>query len=319
MERDSLAEFAEKIDEFPTLTHMDKAILFGYFLQTDRKLDKFHSNEILECYGLLDLPPPANIADLLSKAKKQKRLIPKNGGYRVSITEAQRIEHLLEALDFELVTEEMPNVPSYSREAAIAAVKRISLLERKRQFRAGLYYIVLIDLVGSTRASAEIKPDENVKRINQFVDFTKDALKAIKHPERAQFIKEIGDASLFTFNNFEDILEWSKNLDERLEAYNKECEHTGKPTIFQMFTKKCVHLGEVHFDKVSNPIAFAINQVFKIEKEFTKDQLGITDSVRQVILPRIKAKQIILNKVIDVYLAGDENPSPLWSISLTSM
>lgn len=316
MNKEALETFIERVNGFESFSHTEKVILFGYYLQELEKLDKFHSNLILECYSTLDLPPPVNIADVLSKARQKKRLIVKDDGYRLSKTEADRIEELLESPGLEFTAEEMMYVPSHSLESVKEAVQHISQLERKKQFHPGLYYIVLIDLVGSTKASTELKPEENITRINQFVDFTKQAWRKTRHPERAQFIKDIGDASLFTFNNFEDILEWSRNVDELLAAYNKECEQLGRPTIYQMFTKKCVHLGEVHFDKVSNPIAFAINQVFKIEKEFTKDQLGITDSVKQVILPRIKSKQVSIIKVKEVPLAGDPNPSPLWIISI---
>ena len=314
-DKQSIKTFIEAFDNFHSLSHIEKIILFGYYLQTKENLEQFSSAEILKCYDAVDLPSPSNIADLISKAKLKKRLIPKDGGYRISIVESQRIEKTLGGDNQFFGDSNMQSLMYHSFESAVKVAQTISQLEKKKQFHPGLYYIVLIDLVGSTKASAELGPQENIDRINQFVEYTKAAWKKMKNMGSVQFIKDVGDASLFTFSNFEDILEWSKNVDELLTQYNNECDKQAKLPVYKMFAKKCVHLGEVHFNKGSDPIAFAINQLFKIEKEFTKDQLGITDSVKQVILPRIRAKEISLTKVHDVILPGDDATSALWHIS----
>jgi hypothetical protein len=303
LKKDKLENFVNKITGFYSLPHMEKILIIGYYLQTSGELEQFRASDIKECYDALDLPAPANITDFLVKAKGKKKLIAINGGYRVSKLESDRITAIIQTSS---------NIPNWPLESAI---QRVSEMEIEESLLPGLYYIVLIDLVGSTEASSKLTPEENILRTQKFIDSTKDAQKKIKHPERTHFIKDIGDASLFVFSNFKDILEWSKIVDELLVGYNKECSKLGKPAIYHMFSKKCVHLGEVHFEKASNPIAFAINQIFKIEKQFSQNQLGITEVVRHVILPRVESEEITLSKITEVVLAGDKEPSALWIVS----
>jgi len=194
-----------------------------------------------------------------------------------------------------------------------AAIDRVKKMGLDKQLRSGLYYIVLIDLVGSSIASSQINPDDNKKRIRQFITITKNALP--KRPRNyLTFVKDIGDASLFLFSNFEDILNWAEKADSLCNEYNLKCMKKYKPDIFQMYSKKCVHLGEVLFSDDSDPIALAINQISKIEKEFKKDQFGITDAVKQVILPRISSNQLIAKKLKKIILPGETVSRPLWVI-----
>jgi len=76
---------------------------------------------------------------------------------------------------------------------AIATVRKLG---QQESLKPGLYYVVLIDLVGSTIASANMTPEENKKRIKQFINFTKAALPTSPR-NYSIFIKDIGDASLF--------------------------------------------------------------------------------------------------------------------------
>lgn len=186
---------------------------------------------------------------------------------------------------------------------------------KESSFQPGLYYVVLIDLVGSTKASYQLSPEENISRIKRFIGYIKDALEISNPKNHAVFIKDIGDAALFLFADFQDILNWANTVDESLKKYNDRCINEGKKEIYQMFSKKCVHLGEVHFEE-SNPIALAINQIFKIEKEFKGGQLGVTDAVRHVILPRINSGQVIIEKITEATFPGENVPTPLWSISM---
>lgn len=81
-----------------------------------------------------------------------------------------------------------------------------------------------------------------------------------------------------------------------------------------MFTKKCIHVGEVHYSGKSNPIALVVNQVFKIEKMFKKGDIGFTDIVREIISPLIKSEAIKIEKVTDTVLPGDNIEKPIWRI-----
>jgi len=122
----------------------------------------------------------------------------------------------------------------------------------------------------------------------------------------------------FLFTNFKDILEWSDRIDELCDEYNKKCITENKPEIFQMFSKRCVHLGEVHFDDDYDPIAYVINQISKIETEFEIDQLGITENVYQAILPRINSGQLIANVIKKMKLPGETVARPLYTIAYSS-
>lgn len=207
-----------------------------------------------------------------------------------------------------------PSKEKYRRESVVHAIDRVKRMEKEKVLKPGLYYVVLIDMVGSTMASTQLSPDENKKRIRQFIQFTKDAL-PYRRRNTAIFVKDIGDAALFLFSNFQDILDWSEKTDDLCDKNNQRCIETNKPEIYQMYSKKCIHLGEVHFNEESDPIALVINQIAKIEKEFKKDQLGITDTVKQVILPRINSQEIKATKIKNIVLQGESVPRPLWTIA----
>ena len=207
-------------------------------------------------------------------------------------------------------------VPAEARNDAIAAINKVKKLEEQKFFRPCLYYVVLIDLAGSTPASARLEPDENIKRIKQFTGFTVEALKKLPARNIEVFLSEIGDASLFLFTNFEDILNWAGMVDDLLDAYNQKCMQEGKPEVYKMYSRKVVHLGEVHFTEESDPVALAINQVFKIEKEFKRGQFGITDAVRQVALPRINSGQLTAKLITRIMLPGENVPCRLWNITV---
>jgi hypothetical protein len=45
-------------------------------------------------------------------------------------------------------------------------------------------------------------------------------------------------------------------------------------TSFKMESKKVIHVGEIIFSDKTNPVSHAVNQVFKIEKEFKAGEIG---------------------------------------------
>ena len=190
----------------------------------------------------------------------------------------------------------------------------LKTLQTKNKFKPGLYYILLVDLFDSTKTSEMINPEENTKRIVEFIEFTKKSIP--KQTENTGiFIKDIGDASLFLFNNFLDILNWKKNLEKYCIKYNKKCDKKQKPKIYKLFFKTIVHLGEIHVDDQGDPKSLALNQLAKIEKELKKNQFGITDKVRLVILPRVNSGQIKTLKIKEVVLDGEKTKSVIWNIT----
>ncbi len=205
-------------------------------------------------------------------------------------------------------------VPSYAFRATVQALIKLKKLESEKTIRPGLYYIVLTDLCGSTKASTILGPEINKSRIERFINYTVEAWKTIEQKSGALFIKEAGDASLFLFKGFADILNWDTALNAFLEKYNAELPEDGRKGIMEMRIKTVVHLGEVAFSGYKNPVALAVNQVFKIEKEFGPGELGITDAVRQANLPMITGGEMIIEKHGHVVLPGDDIERPLWRV-----
>ncbi len=116
------------------------------------------------------------------------------------------------------------HIPNYAREAAMQAIANVRRLEDEKLFRPGLYYIVLIDLTSSTQASKALGVYLNQKRVQTFVTASVEALGNIELSSYAQFLKEIGDATLFIFSSFEDVYAWWKTAFNLFWSYNEEWE-----------------------------------------------------------------------------------------------
>ena len=210
----------------------------------------------------------------------------------------------------------LENVPKNIQEDASKAIEKILRLRNQETLRPGLYYIVFTDMYQSTTLSELLSPEETINRLDKFIELTKKASNDIKVNNVIWFIKRIGDGSLFLFDNFADILNWIIELDEMLDEQNLEYKKQNKSEDYLLKTKTCVHLGEVHFNNVADPIALAINQIFKIEQTFGNTPIGITDAVKQVILPRINSNQISVEKITDEILPGEDVSRPLWNVTI---
>ena len=122
-------------------------------------------------------------------------------------------EYSLDAIKAEF----LKSAPSFAREDASIAIGTITEMQNKGRLRNGLYYIVLVDLIGSTKYSAEYGNDRMSKRVIAFVD---ESVKALKDPDIRNtgiFLKDIGDAALFIFQHFPDIIKWRTNFQNHLD------------------------------------------------------------------------------------------------------
>ena len=188
---------------------------------------------------------------------------------------------------------------------------------QKHHLKDGLYYFVLIDISGSTLSSSKMNGSEFHEWVMKFIRITKDALNTRKR-NLCVFVKSIGDGALFLFRNFNDILDWKNVVDESCKYHNDSCIKAGKLDFHQYHHKTIIHLGEVYFDRENyDTNAFGINIVFKVEKKFGKDEIGITEAVKQIILPEINAGKFKISDA-DKY-SFDENEDaviPLWKLTI---
>lgn len=196
-----------------------------------------------------------------------------------------------------LSRETMDLIPAKAREGAAAAVQKIRELERHSQLRPGLYYIVLMDLCGSTTSLDRLGQDLGTKRIQAFVLAAIQALDKVRLRSTALPLKDAGDAMLFIFTSFADVVDWWHAAHSEFEAMSdhflNEHAETNELTpeeadVFRIRARTVVHLGEVAFAERANPIANAVSHTFKAEKAFAAGELGCTEVVRTVIEPLIR-------------------------------
>jgi class 3 adenylate cyclase len=212
------------------------------------------------------------------------------------------------------------HIPHYARRSALEAIAKVRKLEQQHIFRPGLYYIALVDLSGSTVASEKLGAVESRKRVEWFVTACVEALGEINLRNYVQFVKEIGDATLFIFSSFDDLLDWTSAADTNFEKYSSVyepavvCDDEDLGEYFRIRTKKVVHLGEVAFSGKANPLALAINQVFKIEKLFGPGQLGCTNVVANSVKPLLKSRGLSLRQNVPVTLPQEKSETMTWIV-----
>jgi class 3 adenylate cyclase len=177
----------------------------------------------------------------------------------------------------EIAAEFFKYAPAYAQEEAKEAIHRVQELQFQGVIRNGVYYIVLADLVGSTKYAAAHGNDALAKRIQQFVLSSFHALNETHLKNIGLFLKEIGDAVLFIFQHFPDVIRWKVEFDKWLAIFGDE-----EP----LEVRVCVHLGEVYLDGV-NPLSIAVSQAFKMEKQVQTGHVVLTDPAYCVAWPTI--------------------------------
>jgi hypothetical protein len=81
---------------------------------------------------------------------------------------------------------------------------------------------------------------------------------------------------------------------------------------FYLEAKTVVHAGEVAYSDETIPVALAVNQVFKIEKMFGPNELGITHTVKTTAEPIIKSIGLKLRKRKMIILPGSNESTPVY-------
>lgn len=211
------------------------------------------------------------------------------------------------------------HIPHYAREEALEALLRVREMEEQHIFRPGLYYTVLSDLCRATEASLILGNEISRKRIETFILTCVDALGHIETTNYHLFLREVGDAVLLLFSSFEDAYEWWKTMHSWLEGRNSmwtsELELSRlELKQFRLEAKTIIHAGEVAYSGINIPISAAINQVFKVEKEFKANELGITHQALACARPVLRSLKLRPRERCKVKLQGEIEPLGVYLI-----
>lgn len=210
------------------------------------------------------------------------------------------------------------HIPKYCRKEAIEAIAHVRRMEEQCLLRSGVYYVVLSDLSGATDASVKLGVELNRRRVESFITVCVESLGASEPKSYAQFLKPAGDAALFLFAAFLDLYRWWEEAQRRMQLYSFEWNRQLDPdkrSVFQLRSKTVIHVGEVVYSDEKEPVAAAVNQVFKIEKLFKPGELGSTEIARVVASPFFP--DLSLQPVIreEVTLPGADAPIMTWVLA----
>ncbi len=194
--------------------------------------------------------------------------------------------------------------PGYARLQAAKAFAKARELQDQGVLRNGLYYLVLVDLVGSTAFMAKHGNLRGDERIETFVSKSVESLSSAPLKNVSIFIKEIGDAALLCFSHFPDILLWHSQLTTELEAIGADYQ-----------VRTCVHVGEVYLNGM-NPLALAVSQLFKMEKAIDGGSIGLTGPAFHAAWPSVLYPEYTFIPAGAVDLPGSPEDVPLAKVDL---
>ena len=195
--------------------------------------------------------------------------------------------------------------PAYAQSEAREAIYRISELQSQGVIKDGVYYIVLADLVGSTKYGAANGNPALKKRIENFVHSSFGAFNDIQVRNVGLFVKEIGDAVLFVFQHFPDVLLWVDSFRKYLDLLSRSDE----PFTIRV----CVNIGEVALQGV-NPLSLAVSQTFKMEKSVSGNEVVLTETAYHVAWPTLARAYHAFSPCGSVSLDGFAGPVVLYKL-----
>lgn len=201
--------------------------------------------------------------------------------------------------------------PAYAIDEAKQAIDKIYELQSQGVIRSGLYYVVLVDLVGSTKFAADHGNDAASGRVQFFVSSSFRALNECDLRNVGLFVKEIGDAVLFVFQHFVDILRWRGSLGACLAL---GCTEHGAGIQI----RTCIHVGEVALSGV-NPLSLAVSQCFKMEKKVGAGEVVLTETAYRVAWPTIARAYHGFEVCGEVELDGFAKPVSLHRLVLNDV
>jgi class 3 adenylate cyclase len=169
------------------------------------------------------------------------------------------------------------NIPLYAVASGFPKMPHEQDEKKSNRINNGLYYIVLADLVGSTKYLAAKGNEKAAARIINFVQAGVDAFSNIEKENQAYFLKEIGDSILFLFSNVKDVLSWQSRFNKNLSKLSPYADEA-----FEIRT--CVHLGEVSLHD-DNPLCLSVSETFKMEKLVKPGKIVFSDAAVRVATP----------------------------------
>lgn len=197
--------------------------------------------------------------------------------------------------------------PAYAQKEAGQALAKLVELQGQGLIRSGIYYIVLVDLVGSTKFAAEHGNDAINKRIRLLVTSSLNSISQANIKNTGIFLKEIGDAVLFIFHHFVDIIKWRAILQEHLDQYSSTA-----PESYSIRT--CVHVGEVALNGVY-PLSLAVSHTFKMEKSVSGGDIVLTDNAYSIAWSTLRRAYHAFSVIGEVKLDGYKEPVKLHKLN----
>jgi class 3 adenylate cyclase len=191
--------------------------------------------------------------------------------------------------------------PHYAIEEAERALETVRELSERGLLSNGVYYVVLVDLIASTRYGKEFGNELLSKRVEEFVKASVASIGTCGLVSHAFFVKEIGDATLLLFQHFPDVLRWQKTLLQRLSKSKKQ--------PYEIRT--CVHVGEV-FLSDGNPVCFAVSELFKLEKSVPSNSVVLTQGAKDVAWPSVDQGERKFEVAGRYKSAASGKPVTLW-------
>lgn len=161
----------------------------------------------------------------------------------------------------------------------------------------GVYYIVLVDLVGSTKYLTNYGNEKAAARIISFVQAGVETFINIEKVNTAYFLKEVGDSVLFIFSHVYDLVKWHHDFESALHQ---------RSILFEedLEIRTCVHLGEVSLHD-DNPLCLSVSETFKMEKMISSGKIVFSEAAACIAAPSLKGKNYIFQAYQKCDLVGN--------------
>ena len=190
---------------------------------------------------------------------------------------------------------------------------------RDHLLRCGVSYVALSDLTGATESSKTLGVEINKQRVESFITASVGSLGLSRPANYAQFVKTVGDAGLFLFSAFTDLFHWWTVMQSQMRLYSYEWGKDRDTALAGAFTVRAqtvFHAGEVNDSDITNPVSAAVNDVFKIEKQFQPGELGCTELGRIVAAPFFPDLGLTPEIRGEVALPGSAAPVQTWVVAV---